>query len=736
MLFFALVALSPLAYYQMPDSPSQDLATHVAGIVEANNALAEGQFPIRIAPNQNDKARYPIFQYYGNLPYTAGALICRFAHSDPYEAWKLVVLLSLTLGGFFTYRASRLLTRQTLPSLVAGAVFLTAPYLLTDIHGRFAYSEIVSFCLLPVVFYFCTRSFLSSRVAPVLGSAIAWSALGLSHNITFLYGSLFFAAYFCSYVRFERRFLWGILRVGAGYGLGLVLNAWYLAPQSATLHLLAIADQEWSVFGQNWLTPLSVLLAPSLVLPTPYPVPLENPHFGLQCGWPILAAAGLACYYASGGLPLSMRQRGWLVRPLVLLAVALFLVWSPLDFWQALPRIFSYVQFSYRLLMFVVLWGALLAGSVLAHTCRKGLPAVAFLASLGVLGLLAGPYLGVPHGHTDRVSVAGEVRAPNMGRWAANEVYRIGAKGPIDTLRPLVGTENAGTLVPAAKSRAAMSFGNVSVCRYRAVTPCLLQLPIHYYPGLLSVRDNGAVVPYGSLDGWLALQVPPGDHAIEVRYVGCEWANRLSAGGWFAILAGLLVTLVVPMATASARVLRPWTLLPGLPLPLHVASVIGGGCAALVGVGWLLHATVFAPPLIRSITASSVLSPLCEAEYAIDGKELTAWAAASGEPATLQLQLRRAVPLHSLELLSRGTNLYEGWHNVTVRLYHDDKLVLEQPFSFPDAATRRLEIASFSPTLTNHIELLLSQPVLQSPWGKPADRPVHPGYAEIRLGYQ
>jgi len=72
----------------------------------------------------------------------------------------------------------------------------------------------------------------------VLGGAVAWSALGLSHNITFVYGSLFFAAFFGSFVALNRRFPWRLGRVGIAYGLGLLLNAWYVAPQAATLDLI------------------------------------------------------------------------------------------------------------------------------------------------------------------------------------------------------------------------------------------------------------------------------------------------------------------------------------------------------------------------------------------------------------------------------------------------------------------------------------------------------------------
>jgi hypothetical protein len=232
------------------------------------------------------------------------------------------------------------------------------------------------------------------------------------------------------------------------------------------------------------------------------------------------------------------------------------------------------------------------------------------------------------------------------------------------------------------------------------------------------------------------VQLAPGKHVIDVRFVGCAWANHLSAGVWLLVLAGLLMTVFVPCWTAIASACRGLGVLPAWPLPVHVVGVGVVGCTVLVAVVGLLRMTCCAEPLIESVTASSVWSPLFEAENAVDGRDLTAWAAASADPAILHLHLRRAVPLHSLELLARGTNLYEGWHDVKVLLYRADKVVLEQQFSFADAATKRLEVAQFARTMTDHIELQLSKPVTVSPWGKPAERAVNPGFAEIRLGYR
>src|SRR5260370_32200053 len=87
----------------MPETGAQDLAKHVSVIVEARNALAEGQFPVRVAPNQNRGERYAIFQFYGNLPYTAGGLLFP-AGGNPYDALKVVGGLARALGRVFTFR--------------------------------------------------------------------------------------------------------------------------------------------------------------------------------------------------------------------------------------------------------------------------------------------------------------------------------------------------------------------------------------------------------------------------------------------------------------------------------------------------------------------------------------------------------------------------------------------------------------------------------------------------------
>jgi hypothetical protein len=687
--FLAVVVMSPLASNLMPESQGNDLANHVSGIIEARNALAEGQFPIRVAPKQHREQRYPIFQFYGNFPYTVGGLLYLLTRQNPYVLWKQVVIGFLVVGGFFTYRCGRVLTRQALPSIVAGALFLTAPYMLTDIHGRFAFPEMVSFALLPVVFFYLIRSFVSRRPGYVLGSALAWSCLALSHNVTFLYGSIFYGLYVLSHTSLRKTYCKRLTRVGIGYLLGMFLTAWYFVPQAFLVPQLMISDlipvQKWA-----WLTPLGVLLAPMVVPPVPLPhVLIDLPmHFGLQVGWPVLAAVGLLLYYLRKPPVPVLSGRRAIVRLLAFFLLALFMVWSPFDFWRFLPGLFSYVQFSYRLLMFVVLWGSLLAGFALAQLFKGRMRFEHLVVCLVLVGLCTTPYLS-PQKASATVWVEQEIAHPDMGRGGSDLAYLLSPKSlvkttwvgrdvnwaeweygfvdgahrlyfpgegefpaprrgdtlrieglvperfrtpvtftaimnsrvmavrslppgpfrlaiPIDTtfptsrvtlalrtdryldpeihgLMPLAPPKSLGlyvwtlkldrhpahadsTAVVIPQGSAPAGSGQPVNQTINTPVPCLAQLPVLYYPGMLRVLDNGRPIPYGNMGRHVALELQPGNHVVSVRFVGVRWANLLSLGSWLGVLVAVLV-----IVSGKWRRRELW-IVPSIPINTTICS--------------------------------------------------------------------------------------------------------------------------------------------------------------------
>src|SRR5262249_48862717 len=153
--------------------------------------------------------------------------------------------------------------------------------------------------------------------------------------------------------RYIRR-LSRLIVAGVVHGM---LVAWYLAPQVMLMKSLRIGTNKLDPFVWSYLTTLRSLLSP-----TAYTVPMSidsvTPLLTTQVGGSILV--GMLLALATLFLPrLGWRRRGLALRAVVLFAIAFVLAWAPVDFWHWLPRVFGFVQFPYRLLMFVVTFGSI-----------------------------------------------------------------------------------------------------------------------------------------------------------------------------------------------------------------------------------------------------------------------------------------------------------------------------------------------------------------------------------------
>lgn len=544
--------------YRGPDyRRSGDLDCVLGMTVEASNALAEGQFPIRVAPRQRESMRFPLFQYYGNFPYTVTGLISRGVDGNPYTAWKIAMLLTFVVGAVGAEKLAYLLTRRRGASVLAAVVFLIAPYQFTDMNARGAFSEQLAFNLLPIAFYFSFRAFLSRRWRYVPACAVAWAVVGLTHNIAYVYGVLFMAALFLSYTRLTRRSLERIPRLAAAGALQAGLVLWYFVPQLLTMKLLIIGNPPLDPYVWADLNPLYVLLSPRL---TATPAAVNAPGLGLQVGWPILAGAVLTC------LALALRRqnrfrRATALRLVLLLAASFFITWSPFDFWKHVPLILWFVQFPYRMLMFVVLFGALVAGLALSGWFPRRIPwpvacVAAFLLALSTLPFLRLPAEIWPH------FVEGEMSAPNVGAGALAAYFVLPSAVqqtswlPVDfnradwdyVLQTIDAQKSApavaGKRVPVAADRNRVKMGRIVHYSMNASSPVLLELPVLYYPRVMEVRDNGVRIKHGNVGHYLAVKLPPGRHHLAIRYVGIHWANTVSAVGWLATCALAVVAVV------------------------------------------------------------------------------------------------------------------------------------------------------------------------------------------------
>jgi hypothetical protein len=524
-----------------------DFKPHLGCTVQARLALEEGQFPLRVAPWEHGGLRYPQFQFYGQGFHTLSGLAYRFLtpHS-PLAACKLVLWVFLVLAGYFTFRLGTWLTHSRPAGVVAGAIYLTAPYLLLNLHCRGALPEAAAQCLLPVVLHFVIRSLVSPRPGAILGAGLAWFALAAMHTITFVNTCVFAALLVVGTSRTWPGPLRRWLRVGAGLGLGGLLALYYLAPMAAAEQGLAIHDQLGNPYFFRYLSPLECLLSPTPVAPVPYengvPMVWGTPYFHPSVGWFLLAAFGavLSCYLSAGRRPAPwwperLKQTVPFLAPLLgLFALAFFMSWSPFDVWSMLPRHLAISQFPYRMLAQVTWTGALLGAFALSLLFRGALDLRHAVLGVLLVVLASGSSL-----HTlprDSAAPADLLRIPTIGY--GNTAYLYQADRP--------SWEGKATLADMAKAprRGMRQHGPRTEGRLTvSADKPLVKLPAFYYPRLLQVLVDGRETPYRPvaylLNGQhpcclVGVRLPPGEHQVSVTFVGLTWANWASGLAWLA----------------------------------------------------------------------------------------------------------------------------------------------------------------------------------------------------------
>lgn len=420
-LFFSVIALAlmvPLASnIYLPESPPADHAIHTGTIVQAKMAMEEGQFPIRIAPWQHEGYRYPEFQFYGPLPYTIAGAIYRWITPDnPYIAFKITLWAALFLGGLYIYRIARCLLKSpnsSLIGLLAGFIYMSAPYFLINVNVRGDLTEAVAQGILPICLYYCLNTLINGiNLQKIISIALSIFALSTSHVITFIYSSLF-VSLFLTLLTLQNKIYWKRwLGIVCGYIYGILLGAWYWGPMLFS-HDLLQANHYLSnnpldnPFNFNWLTPIAELLSPIAISPIPLPGNhLSSLVLSPSIGWPILLSVGALFFlWVMKRLPQNTNHidKKIIILLFTLFLITFFAIWSPIDFWQYLPSYFRLVQFPYRLLMQAT-WIGVLLFIYAAHfllmdtyqTYHKTQKAHYFIISILIIGLACSSWLISP----------------------------------------------------------------------------------------------------------------------------------------------------------------------------------------------------------------------------------------------------------------------------------------------------------------------------------------------------
>ncbi|CCQ50470.1 6-pyruvoyl-tetrahydropterin synthase-related protein [Crocosphaera watsonii] len=405
----AISLMAPMASSRIINGMFGDTASHVGYVAQARTAIIEGQFPLRVAPLEGNSWRYPGFQFYSQLPYFIGGWFYKLVTpNNPYEAYKLVIILALIIGGFYTYRLGYQLTKSRIASILGGIAYMSAPYLLNNIHARGAFTEAIAQGILPVVLYYVIQCYLTGKRRYLIISSISWFCLAVTHIITFVYGSLFIGLLALVVIIQTRKTDFSFKRLIVpfqSYGLGWLLGFYFLAPVVFISPYLSIRRQLEVInpFSTNTYTPLANLLSPTSLPPEPSQSGLAG-TYGLHpaIGWILLAAWGVTMYYHyfAPSLPPKLQEtRPYMLGLLWVFGVSLFLTWSPVDIWSILPRQLWVTQFTFRFLTHVMWAGSLLTAYAMVLIFRRRLDRRHLIIGILVIVLASRPWLPAPKGN-------------------------------------------------------------------------------------------------------------------------------------------------------------------------------------------------------------------------------------------------------------------------------------------------------------------------------------------------
>jgi hypothetical protein len=331
------------------------------------DALRHGTYP-SLTLTSPAAAFYPAYAFYGGTLFAFGGMITLLVGSG-LVAEIIVYLLALAAAYAGWLWLARMAGIRSWAAHAPAIVYVTAPYVLSNINVREDLAEVVATAMVPPMVA-ATLSILRAdrlRAGPAAALALSTIFFTGSHNLTLLWGTtiLTVAVLIVAVAVPQARGLVtrrGALRVLAIVIPAVAVNAWYLLPDVAYNADTIIANRidEWQAILRGPHPELATLHLLGLRHPT------GLPGAGLSITLPVLAMAWVVV--AAFVSRASWRTTwGRLLTVLMLVTAAVLAVMVNPRWILSLPDPWTLIQFSYRLESYVLfgICGAVIAALAL-----------------------------------------------------------------------------------------------------------------------------------------------------------------------------------------------------------------------------------------------------------------------------------------------------------------------------------------------------------------------------------
>lgn len=396
--FFIILGLTLVVtrvYFQADFPYTHDGENHLARFANYKIALREGQFPPRFAPNLMNRYGYPVFNY--NYP-LANILSVPFSLLDfNYElTFKLIASTFVAFGVWGVWRWLKSYKLKFGARFLGMTLFALSPYLTNLIFYRGNIGELMAISLFPWLLYLIEVC----RKRPLqLIEVLVLLAFLLAHNITVMFGLPLVLIYALLRGGLAKK-MWR--HIAQSWLWAIAAGLWFWLPAVVEKNLVNIGQANLVTgFGQHFPQLKQLLLSP-LNFGFSQAGPVDSLSFSLGLGLvgvlmvAMIVLASFLRRWLSGQAEIGQAEVGnakighvkwWLLSLGSVLLLIIFQLEVSREFWLRLPLV-AYIQFPWRLSLFMASFGALLGALTWQKIGSKSKLLITFLIFIQLVAQL------------------------------------------------------------------------------------------------------------------------------------------------------------------------------------------------------------------------------------------------------------------------------------------------------------------------------------------------------------
>ena len=336
-----------------------DMAHHFQCAYSYYEGFLDGDFYPSWSANRNLGFGGMELRLYPPLSHYLLAVIYLFIRDWHLAFWLTVTLFSF-IGSLGVYLWSRELMTEK-KAMFAGCFYALMPYHLNQIYSTFFFSEFVGSAVLPFSFWLIYRVAKRGKLIDVVGLAISFAVLILSHLPLAVIGSICFLIYGLSLLE-QKKWHLQFLKLTTGALLGLAASSFFLIKIFQERNLLGktlVYADPWYNYKLHFLISQSQVYTESIASKVyANGIWLYELIFYCTVGIVVFCAIPFVIYTRGN---YEKKIKGiWLI-----FGISLFLTLSPSDFiWKNL-ELLQEVQFPWRWLTIISLMAAVVSAAKL-----------------------------------------------------------------------------------------------------------------------------------------------------------------------------------------------------------------------------------------------------------------------------------------------------------------------------------------------------------------------------------